>query len=171
MGGGNMYFSEYNYDAERLRQRREALGWDTWKATQEVAQRLGVADCHLRAARRGEPMFLETSLLALENGTFYGDAGPATAAYSAALTAEEQRRADILHDNAAQLAEDRESEAAERMADLAKPARGWTRHSSGSYWCLHCNATGDAPGDQDCSNCGSLGWRGPVPTPEVVDVP
>ena len=37
-------------------------------------------------------MFLETSLHALENGTFYGDAGPATEAYAAALSAEEARR-------------------------------------------------------------------------------
>lgn len=62
-----------------------------------------------------------------------------------------------------------ESWAAERPAPEASP-RGWSRHSSGSYWCLHCDATGDAPGDQDCSNCGGLGWRGPVeqPATEVV---
>lgn len=65
---------------------------------------------------------------------------------------------------------------AESMAPERPAPRGWTRHSSGSYWCLHCNATGDAPGDQDCSNCGGLGWRGepgatPERAPEVVDVP
>lgn len=50
----------------------------------------------------------------------------------------------------------------QRRAAEPETLRGWTRHSSGSYWCLHCNATGDAPGDQDCANCGGLGWRGPV---------
>lgn len=53
---------------------------------------------------------------------------------------------------------------------MAETLRGWSRHSSGSYWCLHCNATGDAPGDQDCSNCGGLGWRGePGATPDPID--
>lgn len=145
---------------ERLRERREALGWTTAYAGHWV------------------PWFDHTDVERAESGKGI----PAfVARYAAALSAEEERLAE--------LAEEERLACAYRGSDgtlvwddspLPEPERpaprGWTRHSSGSYWCLHCNATGDAPGGQDCANCGGLGWRGepgatPERAPEVVDVP
>lgn len=88
---------------ERLKARREALGMNQAAAAYD----LGLA-------------MLWHDLDRLET-TRTDDDAIDRARYAAALTAEEQRRADILADNAAQAAEDREAHAQQRMADLAAP--------------------------------------------------
>lgn len=91
---------------ERLRERREALGWTREDAAREwggASYRHGVGWCESNMG----PHCLSCQ----------GD----RVGYAAALSAEEARRADILADNAAQAAEDREAHAQQRMADLAAP--------------------------------------------------